>query len=103
MLANDTGGVQPLSISAVTSPSHGAATLSGKTISYTPTTGFSGADSFGYTVQDAAGQTDSTTVTVTVTPPKPVSYTHLCGHPGVAGFALECGVGADGVSDHPDL
>ncbi len=70
VLANDTGGVQPLSISAVTAPSHGTATISGKTISYTPTAGFSGADSFGYTVQDAAGQTDSTTVTVTVTPPK---------------------------------
>ena len=66
VLANDTGGVQPLSISVVGSPSHGTATISGKTINYTPTAGFSGADSFVYTVEDAIGQIDSATVTITV-------------------------------------
>ncbi len=66
VLANDIGGVKPLSISAVTSPSHGAATISGGTILYTPSAGYSGPDSFGYTVSDSAGQSDSTTVTVAV-------------------------------------
>ena len=68
VLNNDTGGTQPLSISAVTSPAHGTATISGNAILYTPTAGYSGPDSFGYTVRDATGQTASTTVSVTVTP-----------------------------------
>ena len=85
VLANDIGGVKPLSISAVTSPSHGAATISGGTILYTPSAGYSGPDSFGYTVSDSAGQSDSTTVTVTVTPTKltaiPDSATTAVGTP----------------------
>ncbi len=68
VLNNDTGGTQPLSVSAVTAPAHGSATISGTAILYTPTVGYSGPDSFSYTVKDAAGQTASTTVSVTVTP-----------------------------------
>ncbi|MFZ1640439.1 MAG: Ig-like domain-containing protein [Candidatus Contendobacter sp.] len=70
VLANDTGGVPPLVISAVSSPLHGTATLSGSAIVYTPTAGYTGTDSFGYTVRDNAGQTATATVTVTVTPRK---------------------------------
>ncbi|MDS4022032.1 MAG: Ig-like domain-containing protein, partial [Candidatus Competibacter sp.] len=68
VLANDSGGVPPLSISAVGSPAHGTAANNGGTILYTPAAGYSGPDSFGYTARDAVGQTASATVTVTVTP-----------------------------------
>ena len=44
-----------LSIASVTVPSHGTAVISGNTITYTPTSGFSGVDSFSYTIDDGAG------------------------------------------------
>ncbi|MDS4041936.1 MAG: Ig-like domain-containing protein, partial [Candidatus Competibacter sp.] len=71
VLANDSGGVPPLSISAVASPLHGTAAISGNAILYTPAAGYSGPDSFSYTVRDGAGQTASAPVTVTVTPAAP--------------------------------
>lgn len=65
----------PLTIIAVTAPSHGTASISGSftSITYTATAGYTGADSFGYTISDGLGGTASATVSVTVaasnTPP----------------------------------
>ena len=75
VLANDTGGVKPLSVSAVNPPSNGAATISGTAILYTPKANFSGTDSFTYTAEDAGTprQTSSATVTVIVTASKLVA------------------------------
>ncbi|MCM2474840.1 tandem-95 repeat protein [Rhizobium sp. CG5] len=58
------------SLTAVSTPSHGSASISGATLSYTPTSGYSGTDSFTYTVTDSAsGLSDSATVSLTVTAP----------------------------------
>lgn len=40
-------------------------------LTYTPPAGFSGSDSFSYSISDAEGQTDSATVTVQIVPPPP--------------------------------
>ncbi len=74
VLANDTGGPttpdanesQVLTISNITTPANGTATPSGTGIQYTPATGFSGTDTFSYTVTDDGGLTATATVTVTV-------------------------------------
>ncbi|MCC8998577.1 MAG: Ig-like domain-containing protein, partial [Candidatus Contendobacter sp.] len=67
VLANDTG--TGLSITQVSTPSHGSASISGGAITYTPSAGFIGSDSFTYTMTDRFGQPASATVTVTVNPP----------------------------------
>ena len=73
VLANDT--VDPTSvISATTTPANGAVTIAsdGLSVIYTPTTGYSGADTFAYTVTDTAGLADTATVTVKVNAPPSV-------------------------------
>jgi hypothetical protein len=72
VLGNDTDADgDNLTITAVSSPDHGTATLSGSgannTINYTPATDYLGADSLTYTMQDSSGVTDTATVTITVT------------------------------------
>lgn len=68
-----------LSVSAVSNPPSGAATINGtKTaVVYTPDAGFSGTDSFTYTVSDGHGGTDQGTVTVTVTATVPEEPVYL--------------------------
>jgi hypothetical protein len=67
VLSNDTG--VGLSVSVTSSPSNGTAVVNaGNTVTYTPNAGFSGTDSFVYTVTDVAAQVDSASVTVRVTP-----------------------------------
>ena len=61
------------SISSVGSPSHGTALINpnySSTVIYIPTTGYSGQDSFTYTLTDTNGATATGTVHVTVTPLK---------------------------------
>ena len=68
VLANDSDpDGNPLSVSAVTLPAHGAAVISGTSIVYSPEAGYAGPDSFGYTTSDGRGGSASATVTVTVT------------------------------------
>ena len=70
---NITGGTATLV--AIASPaSHGTATASGTTISYTPTTGYAGPDSFTYTASNGSGTSSPATVTVTVNDPV-ISFT----------------------------
>ena len=54
VLANDSDpDNNPLTITAVTNVVNGTATINGNnTITYTPTAGFSGSDSFSYTISD---------------------------------------------------
>jgi len=72
VLANDTDqdAAQVLTVSAVTDPQAGVATIDagGATISYTPVPNANGVDAFSYTVSDGAGQSATASVTVTVTP-----------------------------------
>jgi Big-like domain-containing protein len=63
---NDPDG-DTLSISAVTAPAHGSATISGTSIVYTPIAGYSGADTFNYTIGDGRGGSASASVAITVT------------------------------------
>ncbi|MFG3757383.1 Ig-like domain-containing protein, partial [Klebsiella pneumoniae] len=47
-------------------PTHGTATVSGGSITYTPNPSYSGMDSFTYTASNAGGTTAPATITVTV-------------------------------------
>ena len=67
VLANDTG--TQLTVAQVTTPANGSAVISGNAVTYTPNANFAGTDSFTYTIIDSVQQTDTATVTVTVTPP----------------------------------
>ncbi|HLP69911.1 MAG TPA: putative Ig domain-containing protein [Rhizobium sp.] len=68
-IALDLSGGAAASVAVVGSPSHGTASASGTAISYTPSAGYSGPDSFTYTATNATGTSSAATVTVTVTPP----------------------------------
>jgi len=61
----------PLTIIAATTPAHGVAVVAGNgaSVTYTPETGYTGADSFSYTVRDTFGNTASATVALTVLAP----------------------------------
>nr|WP_051885233.1 putative Ig domain-containing protein [Lysobacter antibioticus] len=65
---NITGGV-PTSVAIGTAPLHGTAIASGTTITYQPTAGYAGPDSFTYTASNGAGTSAPATVTITVSPP----------------------------------
>ena len=54
-----------LTITAISTPSNGTVTTDGATITYVPSTDFSGTDSFSYEISDVVSA-DSATVTVTV-------------------------------------
>lgn len=62
-------GSPATSVGVASPPSHGTATASGTTISYTPTSSFSGPDSFTYIARNAAGDSAPATVTLTVNDP----------------------------------
>lgn len=65
IILNLSGG--PAGSVAVTTPaSHGTATASGTAITYTPTTGYNGSDSFQYTATNAGGTSAPASVTITV-------------------------------------
>ncbi|MEO7761557.1 MAG: cadherin-like domain-containing protein, partial [Casimicrobiaceae bacterium] len=67
VLANDSDpDGDPLTITTVGAPAHGSASIAGNRISYTPTSGFVGTDTFTYAISDGHGGTASATVTITV-------------------------------------
>jgi hypothetical protein len=70
VLANDTDvDGDALNAISVTQPLHGVALIElDGTITYTPTTGYHGSDSFVYIVSDGHGGLDEATVTLTVVP-----------------------------------
>ncbi len=69
VLANDSDpDNDPLTITAVSAPAHGTAAITAGRISYTPMAGYSGADSFTYTISDGRGGTATASVAVTVNP-----------------------------------
>ncbi|QRY64854.1 putative Ig domain-containing protein (plasmid) [Ensifer sp. PDNC004] len=75
--ANSTANLMTLSLSGGaadtlaigTQPTHGAASVSGLAITYTPTAGYSGSDSFTYTATNTSGTSNAATVTITVSAP----------------------------------
>ena len=69
VLANDSDpDGDTLTISNVSDPANGTATIVGGEIVYTPDPDFNGTDTITYTVSDGNGNTDTATVTVTVNP-----------------------------------
>jgi hypothetical protein len=73
-LGSGCAGTDTLSSSVTVNPSHGVLTGTAPNLFYTPTGGFSGADSFSFTVTDAKAVTaTSSAATVTVTVAAPVS------------------------------
>ncbi len=65
---NITGGAAT-SVAVGTAATHGTATASGTSITYTPVSGYAGPDSFTYTATNGAGTSSPATVTITVSPP----------------------------------
>ena len=67
VLANDTDPEsQGLTVTGHTGGAHGTVACSASTCTYTPSAGFTGGDSYTYTLSDGHGGTDTGTVTVTV-------------------------------------
>ncbi|NOZ20433.1 MAG: hypothetical protein GXP25_05020, partial [Planctomycetes bacterium] len=67
VLSNDTDADNDtLTVTSVGSASHGTAQLASGQVRYTPTAGYSGSDSFSYTISDGNGGTASAVVNVTV-------------------------------------
>ncbi|WP_161786371.1 Ig-like domain-containing protein [Methylobacter sp. BBA5.1] len=67
VLANDSDADgDTLTITAVTNPRHGSATIAKGGVTYKPDAGFKGVDRFGYTVTDGNGDTATASVTVKV-------------------------------------
>lgn len=72
----------PIRVSAVTQGAHGSVTLNANgTVDYVPDGGFSGTDSFTYTITDPLGATSTATVNVTL--PSNVITAGLGGYTGV--------------------
>ena len=73
VLANDTsagGMLDPASIKIVVPPAHGTVVVMNGEVVYTPTTGYSGLDTFQYSVQDNLGTASNVaTVSIEVTAP----------------------------------
>ncbi|MFC5742326.1 Ig-like domain-containing protein [Dyella tabacisoli] len=61
------------SVAVASAATHGTATASGTSITYTPASNYVGSDSFTYTATNAGGTSAPATVTVTVNPPIPVA------------------------------
>jgi hypothetical protein len=75
---NITGGAAS-SVAVASQAAHGTATASGASITYTPTSGYSGPDSFTYTATNATATSAAATVSVTVSPFSPVTHTYTSG------------------------
>jgi hypothetical protein len=71
VLANDTDSDNDLlTVTGASTPAHGSTVVNaGATVTYTPTAGYSGPDSFTYDVSDGNGGTASATVSVIVNDP----------------------------------
>ena len=69
----------PLTVTAVSAASHGTAVVNAdNTVTYTPTSGYSGPDTFNYAVSDGNGGAASATVSITVS----AAITNLIGNFG---------------------
>ena len=69
---NITGGAAT-AVTVSTAAAHGTATASGAAINYSPTSGYTGSDSFQYTATNAGGTSAAATVTITVSPRAPIA------------------------------
>jgi subtilisin len=78
VLANDSDpDGDPLSVASVGAPGHGTTAIVSGGVRYTPTGGYQGTDSFGYTVSDGRGGSASALVSVTVNAAPPGPSMHV--------------------------
>lgn len=63
------GGGAATSLAITAAPTHGTAIVSGTTITYQPTAGYAGPDSFSYTATNTGGTSAPATVSITVNDP----------------------------------
>ncbi|MBL1146194.1 MAG: tandem-95 repeat protein [Proteobacteria bacterium] len=112
VLANDTDVENDaLSVSAANNGSNGTVSFDGTSVTYTPNAGFSGSDSFTYTVSDGNGGFDTATVNVTVnatqtnTPPvaNDDDFTVEHGNALTGNLLVDNGHGADSDADNDNL
>jgi peptidoglycan/xylan/chitin deacetylase (PgdA/CDA1 family) len=76
VLENDTDPENDdLVITDVSAPSNGTTSIESNKILYTPTSGFTGTDTFIYTITDGNGNTDTASVTINVVP-NPIIYSY---------------------------
>ena len=88
-------GAAASSVTVTSGASHGGTSVSGTTVTYTPTTSFHGSDSFQYTATGPGGTSSAATVTITVSAPTiTVSPGSLTG--GTAGTAYSQTISASG-------
>jgi len=73
-LANSIAGVFT-SVSVASGPSHGSTSVIGSKVTYTPATGYSGADSFTYIATGPGGVSSAAIVSITVSAPLPPAPT----------------------------
>lgn len=83
LFANDVAVTDSLAYVSNTQPAHGTVSVnSDGTFTYTPTAGYSGADSFTYTIRNSADATLTDTGTVSITVTNPVWYVNNSGANG---------------------
>lgn len=106
VLANDTCGSEPNTLTVVSNPANGTAVVEGEGIRYTPSGFFSGADSFTYRLTDNDGQFSEATVSVTVSERVPVAgnfnATSRNGNPtaGIVVLNAPTQLGSGSTDDH---
>ncbi|GGP22624.1 IPT/TIG domain-containing protein [Silvimonas iriomotensis] len=86
-----TGGTAA-SVAVPTAPAHGTVAINGTAISYTPTTGYYGTDSFTYTATNTSGTSAPATVNITVNPMLPAPQaqaTNVVSNSGANAISLE--------------
>ncbi|MFG6466295.1 fibronectin type III domain-containing protein [Roseateles sp. BYS87W] len=71
-LAPALSGGPATAVAVSSAPAHGTVTVSGLTVTYTPTVGYTGTDRFSYTASNVSGTSAPAAVDVTVNPPLPV-------------------------------
>ncbi|QKK05103.1 MAG: tandem-95 repeat protein [Pseudomonadota bacterium] len=112
VLANDSDVENDaLSVFAANDGANGTVSFDGTSVTYTPNAGFSGADSFTYTVSDGNGGFDTATVNVTVnavqtnTPPvaNDDDFTVEHGNALTGNVLADNGHGADSDADNDNL
>ncbi|MCD9570212.1 putative Ig domain-containing protein [Pseudomonas protegens] len=83
------------SVAVSSAAAHGTATASGTSITYTPTAGYSGSDTFAYTATNANGTSSPATVTLTVSAPS-LSITPASFSNGTVGTAYSVTLSSSG-------
>jgi YD repeat-containing protein len=96
---NDTDSTDPLIVIAASNPAHGVASVisGGAGITYTPVTGYTGSDSFTYTISDGQSGVSTATVSVNVSASNfAVDYLIVAGGGGGGAGANNAGGGGGG-------